>query len=227
MLTVKRNDWMKMLSIMSAYTDKAKIEVADNKATTLAIDPAKVAIIKAKVDCTGECEPFSIGIEQCIKALNAAGGDDVTLDFSNAGDLVIIGNARVRMPLEADLGDINDINRSIFDEIAAEGTIDPASVESCVSYGVWNKESVVAISISDGKMKIRVGQDRHTAEVEMTGTGEASSMYPLEYFETMIKQSKGSEITVKLPNNDFPMLVEWESGTGEYSLVIAPRIEQE
>ena len=227
MLNAKRNDWIKMLSIASSYTKEARIEVSEGKATTLAIDPAKVAIFKATIDCEGECEPFSINVDQCIKALNAAGGEDVTFDFTEMGNLVIKGNARVKMPLEADLGEIRDISRAMFEEIAAQGKMNPGNVESSVSYGMWNKEGALSITIADGKMKICIGQDRHTAEVEMDGEGNATSMYPLDYFDALVKQSKGSEVTIKLPNNNYPMLAEWVSGTGSYSLVIAPRVENE
>ena len=226
-LTGKRNDWNKMLSVVSGYTKEAKIEVNDGKATILAVDPAHVAIIKANIECGGDAEPFTINVEQCLKALNAAGGDDVVFDFGNEGNLMIIGNARVKMPLEADLGEIRDINRSMFDEISASGKIDPASIEPCVSYGTWNKEDVVSIVVADNRFKVCVGQDRHTAEVYGEGEGEATSKYPLDYFETMIKQAKGSEVSIKIPYTNYPMLAEWSSGSGEFSLVIAPRIEQE
>lgn len=226
-LTGKRNDWNKMLSVVSGYTKEARIEVDDNKAVVLAVDPAKVAIVKANIECEGDAEPFTINVEQCLKALNAAGGDDVVFDFNDVGNLTIIGNARVKMPLEADLGEIRDINRAMFDEVSAQGKIDPTNVEPCVSYGMWNKESIVSIVVADNRFKVCVGEDRHTAEVYGEGEGNAASKYPLDYFETMIKQAKGSEVTIKIPNNDYPMLAEWSSGTGEFSLVIAPRVEQE
>ena len=63
-LTGKRNDWNKMLSVVSGYTKEARIEVDDNKAVVLAVDPAKVAIVKANIECEGDAEPFTINVEQ-------------------------------------------------------------------------------------------------------------------------------------------------------------------
>ena len=228
-LKAKKNDWVRLFSVVSSYTKDAKVTVNEGRATILAIDAAKVAIVKGSIDCEGECDDFTLNVEQVLKALNAAGGDDVTFSFDeNMSDLTIIGNARVKMPLEADMGDIRDINRSMFDEINAQGKFNPADVEQCVSYGLWNKEGAVTITIKDGTTNVRVGQERHTAEVDCEGAeGEAFATYPLDYFDTMLKQSKGSEVTVKIPNNDYPALIEWQSGTGDFSLVIAPRVEQE
>ena len=225
----KREDWVKLFAVISSYVKETKITVSDGTASIVAIDPANVAIVKANMPCEGECDPFCVKVEQIMKALNAAGGEDVTFSFDEyMSDLTIIGSARVKMPLLADLGEIKDIKRSMFDTISGASSFSPAEVKQCTSYGMFNKEGAVTITIKDNTLTISVGEDRYTAEITTEGaTGEAKGTYPLDYFDTLIKQSEGSNVSVKIPHDDFPMLTEWTSGNAEFSIVLAPRVSNE
>ena len=209
-LTATKNDWVRLLSIAGAFVKETKITVENGRASCLAIDPAKVAIIKGEIDCKGECAPFTINVDQTLRALNAAGGDPI-LEFDEyMTTMTVKGNAKVKVPILADLGELSDINRSMFDEPAGISAFDPAQVEPIVSYGMYNKEQTVTFDMDDENgFKMIVGTERNAAETTFqTCEGKAKSIYPLDYFDVIIKQCKGSDhINVKLPNDNFPVLL--------------------
>ena len=228
-LTATKNDWVRLLSVAGAFVKEARISVENGRASCLAIDPAKVAIIKGEIDCKGECPPFTINVDQTLKALNAAGGDPI-LEFDDyMTTLTVKGNAKVKVPVLADMGELSDINRSMFDDPSGVSVFDPAQVEPIVSYGMYNKEATVTFDLDgDNGFKMTIGTDRNTAEmIFQRCEGKAKSVYPLDYFEVVIKQCKGSDsINVKLPNDNYPVLLDWTVGSGSFSIVIAPRIEE-
>lgn len=228
-LRAKRSDWVRLFSTVAAFVKEAKVSVNDGRATILAIDPANIAIVKGSIECEGSCDDFSFNVEQAMKALNAAGGEDIQFDFDEyMSDMTITGNAKVKLPLSADLGEIKDIKREIFDGGGSTGVLMPADIEQCVSYCLWSKESVVTFTFKENSMNVRTGEGRLTAEVDMAGSGDAVSKYPLDYFDAMLKQAKGcGSINILIPESDYPMLAEWKIGTSEFSIVIAPRIDQE
>lgn len=228
-LTATKSDWLRMLNSVNAFVREAKIETDGKKATCLAIDPAHVAILKSSIDCEGDTVTFTVNVEQFIKALNAAGGDPYIEFDDYISTITVNGNAKVKLPILDDMGEIKDIKRQMFQDPHATGKITTDAIEPIVSYGLYAKEQVVVFVIKDGKTKIVVGQDRHSAEFsDFEGDGEASSKYPLDYFDTAIKQMKGAEsIDIILPDNDYPLCLKWDIGTGHYNLVIAPRIEEE
>lgn len=228
-LTATKSDWLRMLNTVNAFVKEAKIETDGERATCLAIDAAHVAILKSSIACGGDSVTFTVNVEQFIKALNAAGGEPIIEFDDYMSTITVNGVAKVKLPVLDDMGEIKDINRQMFQDPKATGKMVADAIEPLVSYGLYAKEQVVEFFIADGRTKVIVGQDRHASEYsDFEGDGEAASKYPLDYFETGIKQMKGAEgVDIILPDSNYPLCLKWEIGTGHYSLVIAPRIEEE
>lgn len=228
-ISANKSDWVRMLTTITAFQKEVRIVVDNGKAICLTVDPAKVAIVKAAIECQGECDPFTVNGEQFLKALNAAGNDPIIEFDDNMSQMTLRGTAKVKVPLLVDMGEIKDINREMFNECEGKGKFTPASVEPIIGYGMYTKEQVVVFNIKDNKMQIVVGTGSNLASFDdFEGTGQASSIYPLDYFSTTVKQMSGAEnVDVSLPRDSYPVLMEWQIGTGDYSVVIAPRIEEE
>lgn len=232
-LLATRADWMRLLNTAGAFVKEVKITVEGGRALCLAVDPAHVAIIKGEIDCGGTFTgSICVNVEKFIKALNACGGDEPQIEIDDyLSDMKIIGTAKINMPLEADLGEIKDINRAMFEDETAIGTFNPVILEQPIGYCLWAKEQIISIKMNDRRLTFSMGSDRNTAEISSDVPCEgpdATSTYPLDYFSEMLKQTKGAEtVTVEIPQDDYPMLARWGVGTGVFSVVIAPRVEQE
>lgn len=229
-LKAAKSDWVRLLGTAGAFVKEAKISVENGKASCLAIDPAKVVIVKASIDCEGDCPPFTVNVDQTLKALTAA-GDEPIFEFDDfMSVLTVKGRAKVKVPLLADLGEMKDINRAIFSEDPqGVAVFVPGDVEPLVSYGIYNKEDTVTFDIQEDELKVTVGTGAKAAETVFKGAeGTAKSIYPLDYFDSVIKQCKGAnDIRVILPNNNYPISLSWDIGNGCYDIVIAPRVEDE
>lgn len=231
-IIAKKSDWARLFGVAGAYVKEAKIMVENNKVSCLAVDPAHVAIIKCSIKCEGTFDgSVCVNVEQFMKALNACGGEQPIIEVDDyVTELKFIGTATIKMPLLADLGEIRDIPRDMFEGEIASGTFVPGNLEQPISYCMWGKEQIVSIKMKDSKLTFEIGTDRNTAEIisDTPATGiDAESTYPLDYFEALIKQTKGTDtVTIEIPQSNYPMQAKWNVGTGHYSVVIAPRVEQ-
>lgn len=227
-MTVKANnkDWKAMLSCVKTYTDEATVTVGGGKAKVLEMDLAKNHLIYGEIDCEGEAV-FSINLEKFMKGLSAV-GDDPEIEVGD-GYLTIYGkSAKVKVPLIVRESTAKWPEK--FQNPSASCEIDPSILDPVVSYGVYCSQAIAKFSIADTKMRVEIGVAPDVSEVESmsTAVGNATSTFGLDLIETIVKHVK-SFPTVKVEgfNDNWPMIFSWKNdGTGNFKVLIAPRIEE-
>lgn len=227
-MTVKASnkDWKAMLSCVKTYTDEATVTVGGGKAKVLEMDLAKNHLIYGEIDCEGEAV-FSVTLEKFMKGLSAV-GDNPEIEVGD-GYLTIYGqSAKVKVPLI--VRESNAKWSEKFQNPSASCEIDPSILEPVISYGMYCHQAIAKFSIADTKMRVEIGTAPDVSEVESlsTAVGNATSVFSLEYIETLIKHVKSvSTLKVEGFADNFPMIFSWSNdGTGKFMVLIAPRVEE-
>lgn len=227
-IKIDSKDLMDLLSCAKLYNDEAKLTFADNSLTITDVDVTHVQMYDLSTVCEAS-EPcvIAVPLEKMIKALSAT-GDNIDIVIED-GILTIRGDfAKVKVPLIG--GEQTFKWPQKFTQPIASCDIAPSLLAPLVSYGKFTNASVAKFSIHDTRMTILIGELPDLSEVQSpnTATGESTSMFSLEYIDTLLKHVKSvPTLTVSGFGDKFPMIFQWETERSKFKVCIAPWTEEE
>ncbi len=113
-----------------------------------------------------------------------------------------------------------DVTVQISAEQLNAGIKDAGLFSSYLMFIVENNKFILSTQSSKGHFK----QEIESENIVISGT-KAKAMYPLDYLQNMIKNSKG-EITLKL-KEDMPVEISYTIGSSAIRYYLAPRVDSE
>ncbi len=239
-----KSDTLKgLVNIISTLIDEVKFTITAEGMTLKAVDPAHVAMIEMNVGkgafesySASDCE-MGLDLDKVKGVLKLAGSGDVIRmeQDENAGRLVFkVGNITRRMNL-VDTSSLSDpkvphldlsSNISVaVDELqkgirAAESISDHITLTATPEYFDLSCEGDTDLS------SLRIDKD---SLVELTVSGEVTSMFPLDYLSTIIKAIPAGTVVKIGLDNDYPVKLNFALADGNATVdyLLAPRIENE
>lgn len=227
-----------IISMLSALTDTAKLEVEPSGISAKAVDAAHVAMVSVRLPSDGfdtyEAEPCDIGLDlkRMTSVLKLAGPSDI-ISLSVGDDMrltIRIGSITRRMALldTADMSAIKIPSLSLSARVimrsddlmrglrAVDGITDHLRLKASSDALVMSCEG------DTDSMECRLSSD----EVVIAASAEVRSMFPLDYMTDIAKTiPSGAYITLGL-DTDYPMTISIKDGI-EAEFMLAPRIESE
>lgn len=239
-----RSDILKgIVDVVSTLIDEAKFKIGDNGIQLKAVDPAHVAMI----DLTLSKDAF----EQYSAAETDLGLDleklKEVIRLSKSGDLIEMRQDEERGRLVIMVGNVT----RRMNLVSTEGMSDPKvpnltlPARITVTVDELQRGIKAAESISD-----HVALNANTEGFEMVSDGDTDSvslklpkallvdlqcsesirsLFPMDYFSTIIKAiSSGINVSINL-GNDLPVRLDFDiaAGKGSVRYLLAPRIEND
>ncbi|MCJ7517357.1 MAG: proliferating cell nuclear antigen (pcna) [Methanomassiliicoccales archaeon] len=232
-----------IVDVVSTLVDEAKFNVAADKLTLKAVDPAHVAMVNLTVqksafeEYSADETELGIDLDKMKEVLRLSkAGDPIYLEQDEEHNRLVIsvGNITRRMNLVDTTGmsDPKVPNLSLPAKVAVNSDE--------LQKGIKAAESVsdhIALTVSsDGFEMFSEGETDSVSLklpkdllVSLECKEKVRSLFPLDYFSNMVKAiPPGTVVTLSI-GNDFPVKLEFTmaDGKGTVDYLLAPRIESD
>lgn len=225
------------ISIMSELVTEVRIKVSKNGMSTVAVDPANVALVSLKLPNTsfshfdGDEEEICINLEdlkQILKRVSA--GSSLTLEKKeNKLSIQLQDGVKRNFTLalinieseEKQVPALDFQTKVLLPSNLFQHAIEDASIvsDSCT---FTTKEGSFSI---EAKGSLNSSQTEFNSE-EAKFTGQGKSKYSLEYLQKFVKACKLSDSVHLQYKTDYPLRVDF-LGAAELTFILAPRVEEE
>jgi proliferating cell nuclear antigen len=233
------------ISTIAELIDEGLFKLGKDGISLVAADRALVAVVDFKILSSAfekyeadEEKSIGLNITNLLSVLKRASADDkVTLTLQDSKLEIVLQNASRRrfvLPLlDLSQEEVPPVDQL---EFAVSAELKPAVLQSGIADAEIVADSVL-FEASPSRFGMRAEGDISSAQlelergnqslIELTGTVEVKSRYPLDYLKKMIKGAKIAD-SVKLNwGQDYPMKIEFKSkDKAQLSFVIAPRVAE-
>lgn len=242
----KALDFQKSIEAIAVLIDEAEFVIDENGLALKATDPSQISMVdfllekKAfkKFD-SGEKTKIGLDLDYLRQVMSRAKADDeltLELDESNSRLNVRFKGTSTRkfnLPLidisSADLPNPKiefDAEVKLLASLLQDALKDAALISSHVSIGVLDDKFVVKADSSKGNLDSVTEKDKKNL-IELNAKQDATSMFPLEYLQDMLKAAQSStEIDLQLKGNA-PIQISYSIGEARIKYFLAPRIESD
>lgn len=221
-----------MLRAASLMNDECTVTVSGGAWTIVSTDPAKVAMIRASVPAGVIPEgvasgTFSVKCSDAMHALSRAPEADITVED---GVLSVSSKGFTR---SMRLLDPEAPGRFPSLDLPASLMVDADAVRDVMAEFPSKKVQEVRISLDGAGFRAAVGTETDTAVLELpsdelvSAEGEASAMYPLEYWQAFMKVVPRKAVLDIAFGTDYPLMASYTDDGAQVEWMIAPRIESE
>lgn len=237
----KADTLKEMISIVSTLVDEAKFSITPDEITLRAVDPAHVAMVDLRLskDAFEEynADEIDLGVDvakldQFLRLARSGEIIDLTHDEDKRRLNVIVGNTTKKMSLIDTTGMTEPKLPNLNLPAKASLTVDD------ISQGIRASESVsdhIALIITPEGFEMICEGDTDQVQMklakdqllELECEEKVRSLFPLEYFSSMMKSIP---IKTKISLNlgaDYPVKINFKiaEDKGEVQYLLAPRIE--
>jgi len=232
------------ISIISDLVNEVTFKVGKDKIEMLAMDPANVAMVDFVLLSTAFVEyevdeelTLSVNLEQ-LKAIlrRSKPSDTITLSLdSEKNRLKINLNGTNKKTFNLSLLNIDDDAHNVPSltfgatiqtaaSILDEAVEDMAVVAESIAFVADKDKFTVKSESNFSDAKVSFPKTEETS-IELTGEGEVSSKYSLEYLKKMIKGSKLTDTVNIYFGQDYPLKIEFVlMDKMKLGFVLAPRV---
>ncbi|MEW5936811.1 MAG: proliferating cell nuclear antigen (pcna) [Candidatus Thermoplasmatota archaeon] len=239
--TVKPEVLKEVVDVVSTLVDEAKFTVSKKEITVKAVDPAHVAMVDLKLDKEAfeeyKADDTELGmsldkLKEVLRLTRA--GDVITIEHDEEKNRIVfkVGNVTRRMALvdTAGMSDpkVPNLNLPVNVRISTEELRQGIRASETIS------DHVAFLATSDGFRIVSEGDTdsmdlylpREMLE-ELDCKDGVRSLYPLDYFSSMVKAISTAPSVMMLMGNDYPVKIEFTiaHGKGDARYLLAPRIE--
>jgi len=233
------------ISTIAELIDEGLFKLGKDGISLVAADRALVAVVDFKILSSAfenyemdEEKSIGLNITNLLSVLKRASADDkATLTLQDSKLEIVLQNASRRrfvLPLlDLSQEEVPPVDQL---EFAVSAELKPAVLQSGIADAEIVADSVL-FEASPSRFGMRAEGDISSAQlelergnqslIELTGTVEVKSRYPLDYLKKMIKGAKIAD-SVKLNwGQDYPMKLEFKSkDKAQLSFILAPRVSE-
>ena len=239
-------DFQKSISAISVLIDEAEFIVGESALLLKATDPSQISMVDFALakDAFKQYEVdgiIKLGLD--LDYLNqvisrAKGTDSLSLELSEDKSRLLVtfegvSTRRFQVPLiDISAADLPNPKIDFDAEVKLKAAVlqdalkDASLISTHVSLGVDSDKFFVKANSSKGSVENET-KNGDKGLVELKASQPASSMFPLDYLQDMLKGPSGdSDICIKL-KKDAPVEVSYSIGKASLTYFLAPRIESE
>ena len=242
----KASDFQKSISAISVLIDEAEFLLDENGLVLKATDPSQISMIDFKLGKAAFKEysvddKIKLGLDMAyLNQVTSRGKSDDLLSIELSEDksrLVVQFKGSSSRKFQVPLIDISaaelpnpkidfDATVKLKASVLQDALKDASLISSHVALGVENDRFFVKANSSKGSLDNETAKDDKSI-IELNASKSASSMFPLDYLQDMLKVPAGdTEITLKL-KSDAPIELSYNIGQASLTYFLAPRIESE
>jgi len=225
------------ISIMSELVTEVKIKVTKAGLSTVAVDPATVALVSFKIPASSFTQFEANDDELCVKLEDlkqilkrAEAGSTITLE-KKEGKLAVTIQNEVKRSFTLSLINIDEEERGIpnLDKFSGKVEISSDMLQKAIDDASIVSDSCTFIIGDNFIIEARGDLNTCSAEFDLNRakfSAAAKSKYSLEYLQKFIKAGKISDSVQIQYGNDYPARFDFK-GLVEMTFVLAPRSDEE
>jgi proliferating cell nuclear antigen len=232
-----------LVEVISTLVSEVKLSVSKDGIDVKAVDPSHVAMLVLHLnkgafeEFTGETTEIGVDVEKFKEVLRLSKpGDEIDLQYDGGKNRLVIKVGRVTRHMAV-------IDPAGITDPKVPNVTPPAVVEVKMDelrQGIRGSESIsdhVTITLepdsfvlhSEGetdRVDMRL-QKENLTKLEVKET--VKSMYPLDFFSSMVKSITSSDSVTLHVGNEYPLKIEFAvaGGKGEGRFLLAPRVEED
>ena len=231
------------VEVISTLVSEVKLAISKDGIDVKAVDPSHVAMLVLKLkntvfeEFTGESTEIGVDVEKIKEVLRLSKpGDVIDLQFDGGKNRLVVSVGKVTRHMS--VVDPAGITDPKVPNVNPPGTVVVKMDE--LRQGIRGSESisdhVTLILEPTGFTMHSEGEtdrvDLHLPKESLTQleTKEAvRSMYPLDFFSSMVKSIGSAEEATLHIGNEYPLKIEFPlaNGRGEGRFLLAPRVEED
>lgn len=233
------------ISTIAELIDEGLFKLGKDGISLVAADRALVAVVDFKIMSSAfekyeidEEKSIGLNITNLLSVLKRASAEDkATISLQDSKLEIVLENASKRkfvLPLlDLSQEEVPPIDQL---EFAVSAEVKPGVLQSGIADAEIVADSILFFADAS-KFQMHAEGDISSAQlelvrgnqslIELTGTGEVKSRYPLDYLRKMIKAAKIAD-SVKLNwGQDYPMKLEFKSKDKvTINMILAPRVSE-
>jgi proliferating cell nuclear antigen len=225
------------ISIMSELVTEIKIKVTKAGLSTVAVDPATVALVSFRIPAASFTEFEANDDELCVKIEDlkqilkrAEAGSLITLE-KKEGKLAVTIQNEVKRSFTLALINIDEEERGIpnLDKFSSKVEMSSGMLQRAIDDASIVSDSCTFVTAENFTIEAKGDLNSCISEFDLNKakfTGTAKSKYSLEYLQKFIKAGKISDIVQIQYGNDYPARLDFK-GLVEMTFVLAPRSDEE
>ncbi|MCI4357089.1 MAG: DNA polymerase sliding clamp [Thermoplasmata archaeon] len=240
---VKMEVLRELVEVISTLVSEVKITVSKDGLEVKAVDPSHVAMLVLKLnksafeEFTGEPTEIGVDVEKLKEVLRLSKpGDTLDLQYDGGKNRLVIKVGKVTRHMS--VVDPAGITDPKVPNVTPPGMVVVKMDE--LRQGIRGSESIsdhVTITLeadsftmfSEGetdRVDMKLGKES-LAKLEVKDT--VRSMYPLDFFSSMVKSITSSDEVTLHVGNEYPLKIEFTlaGGKGEGRFLLAPRVEED
>ncbi|MGC2034153.1 MAG: DNA polymerase sliding clamp [Thermoplasmata archaeon] len=240
---IKMEVLRELVEVISTLVSEVKFSVSKDGIEVKAVDPSHVAMLVLKLnktafeEFTGEPTEIGIDVEKLKEVLRLSKpGDILDLQFDGGKNRLVIKVGKVTRHMS--VVDPAGITDPKVPNVSPPGVAVVKMEE--LRQGIRGSESIsdhVTLTLEpDGFSMHSEGEtDRVDMRLPKEGLGRlevkepVKSMYPLDFFSSMVKSITTSDEVTLHVGNEYPLKIEFQmaGGKGEGRFLLAPRVEED
>jgi proliferating cell nuclear antigen len=240
---VKMEVLREIVEVISTLVSEVKLTISKDGLEVKAVDPSHVAMLVLKLnkaafeEFTGEPTEIGIDVEKLKEVLRLSKpGDILDLQYDGGKNRLVIHVGKVTRHMS--VVDPAGITDPKVPNVSPPGVVVVNMDE--LRQGIRGSESIsdhVTITLepdaftmhSEGetdRVDMKLGKES-LAKLEVKET--VKSMYPLDFFSSMVKSITSSDQVTLHVGNEYPLKIEFTvaGGKGEGRFLLAPRVEED
>lgn len=237
----KADTLKELISVVSTLVDEAKFSITPDGISLRAVDPAHVAMVDIKLDKEAfeeyKADEIDLGVDiskldQFLRLAKSGDVVDLTHDEDKRRLNVVVGNTTKRMSLIDTTGmtdpKVPNLNLptkvSLMVEDITQGIRASESVSDHIALIATPEEFELICEGDTDQVQLKIEKENL---LELKTDEKARSLFPLEYFSSMMRSvPSGTKISLNL-GVDYPVRIEFNiaDDKGEVKYFLAPRIE--
>ncbi|MCI4327461.1 MAG: DNA polymerase sliding clamp [Thermoplasmata archaeon] len=240
---VKMEVLREVVEVISTLVSEVKLTISKDGLEVKAVDPSHVAMLVLKLnksafeEFTGEATEIGIDVEKLKEVLRLSKpGDILDLQYDGGKNRLVIHVGKVTRHMS--VVDPAGITDPKVPNVSPPGLVVVNMDE--LRQGIRGSESIsdhVTLTLEPDGFTMHSEGETDRVDMKLLKEGLAKlevketvrSMYPLDFFSSMVKSITSSDKVTLHVGNEYPLKIEFEvaGGKGEGRFLLAPRVEED
>ncbi|HEV2449053.1 MAG TPA: DNA polymerase sliding clamp [Thermoplasmata archaeon] len=232
-----------LVEVVSTLVSEVKLSISKDGIEVKAVDPSHVAMLVLKLNSsvfeefTGEATEIGLDVEKLKEVLRLSKpGDLLELQFDGGKNRLVVSVGKLTRHMS--VVDPAGLTDPKVPNVSPPGQVVVRMDE--LRQGIRGSESIsdhVTLKLAPSGFTLQSEGETDRVDLQIPKEGlsrletkeEVKSMYPLDFFSSMVKSITSSEEATLYVGNEYPLKIEFAlaSGKGEGRFLLAPRVEED
>jgi proliferating cell nuclear antigen len=240
---VKMEILRELVEVVSTLVSEVKLSISKDGIEVKAVDPSHVAMLVLKLNSgifeefTGEPTEIGLDVEKLKEVLRLSKpGDILDLQYDGGKNRLVVSVGKLTRHMS--VVDPAGLTDPKVPNVSPPGQVVVRMDE--LRQGIRGSESIsdhVTLKLTPAGFTLLSEGETDKVDLHIPKEGlskletkdEVKSMYPLDFFSSMVKSITSSEEATLYVGNEYPLKIEFTlaGGKGEGRFLLAPRVEED